>query len=150
MAEMKLVMINIILKGMQAFPLVAPSYFVDDLSVEMTGPDKHIEEEQGRIHLACCKQLMRERFRIVIDQVCVCVCVCVCVLGVYAIVWQTVAGEMQGSQHPLHQRGTVDGVGLGSGVYTNMKVMKSRLKGLTGKMHMFGQLRTMGSTRPCS
>ena len=43
--EMKFVMINIIFKGMQAFPLVVPSCFVDDLSAEMTGPDKHIEEK---------------------------------------------------------------------------------------------------------
>ena len=54
MTEMKLVMINIILNGMQAVPLVAPSCFVDGLSAEMTRPDNHIEEEPGGfiLHMA--------------------------------------------------------------------------------------------------
>ena len=47
MTEMKLVAINIILKGMNAFPLVVYSCFVDDLSAEMTGPECHIKEELG-------------------------------------------------------------------------------------------------------
>ena len=53
--EMKLVMINIILKGMQAFPTVIPSCFVDDLSAEMTGPEDHVEAELGGfiMHVAC-------------------------------------------------------------------------------------------------
>ena len=35
-------MIRIILKAKKAHPSVVPSCFVDDLSVEMTGPDYHV------------------------------------------------------------------------------------------------------------
>ena len=40
--EMRLVLIRIILGAIDAHPTVVPSCFVDDLSVEMTGPDGHI------------------------------------------------------------------------------------------------------------
>ena len=36
------------------------------------------------------------------------------------------------------------GVGLEGGVYRNMKAIKSRLKGLPGRMHRFKQLRKVG------
>lgn len=43
--EMRLVMIRIILRAINARPTVVPSCFVDDLSAEMTGPDEHILRE---------------------------------------------------------------------------------------------------------
>ena len=43
--EMKLVMISIILKTMMVLPMVIPSCFMDDLFVEMIGPDHRIEED---------------------------------------------------------------------------------------------------------
>ena len=45
--EMKLTMIRIILKAMEAHPVVSPSCFVDDLFAEMIGPDDHIIVELG-------------------------------------------------------------------------------------------------------
>lgn len=47
MTEMKLVMVRISLKAMEAHPAVTPSWFVDDLSAGMIGPDDHIEIELG-------------------------------------------------------------------------------------------------------
>lgn len=40
--EMRLVMIRIILRAMDAHPTGVPSCFLDDLSAEMAGPDEHI------------------------------------------------------------------------------------------------------------
>ena len=44
-SEMRPVMIRIILRAKEAYPTVAPSCFVDDLSAQMTGPDEHVLRE---------------------------------------------------------------------------------------------------------
>ena len=44
---MRLVMIRIILRSINAHPNVVPSCFVDDVSAEMTGSDDYILKELG-------------------------------------------------------------------------------------------------------
>ena len=94
--EMKLVMINIILKGMQAFPLVVPSCFVDDLSAEMTGPDKHTEDELGFVLLQVANNFCEYELELSSTK---------CLLSFSAVACKTAAREMEGSQHPLQQGG---------------------------------------------
>ena len=45
--DMKIVIIRILLRALEAHPTVTPSCFVDDLSAEMGGPDEHIHREFG-------------------------------------------------------------------------------------------------------
>ncbi len=45
--EMRVVMINLVEKALEAHPSVSPTVFVDDLAAESAGPDKWIETEPG-------------------------------------------------------------------------------------------------------
>ena len=45
--EMRIVLINLIDATLIVHPMVVITVYVDDISAEMTGPDKHIEKELG-------------------------------------------------------------------------------------------------------
>ena len=45
--EMRVVMINLVERALQAHPSVTPTIFVDDLAAESAGPDKWIKTELG-------------------------------------------------------------------------------------------------------
>ena len=95
-----------------SLPQGGPSCFVDDPSAEMTGPDKHIEEELGgeRVILHVANSFCENEMELSSTKcVCVCVCVFVCVLCIYALTWRTVAGKVEGAQHPLQQGGRIVG-----------------------------------------
>ena len=56
--EMRVVMINLVEKALQAHPSVSPTVFVDDLAVEPVGPDGWI-----KIELGGCSTIVVEGFK---------------------------------------------------------------------------------------
>ena len=125
--EMKLVMIRIILKASEAHRTITPCCFVDDLSAEGTGTDKHVLEELGGFIEVVAKGITEGEMELSGTK-----CVATAnskVLGKALQNRWTAAGL-----YIPYSKGVKSlGAGLGAGVHRNGSVVKARFQGLAAR-----------------
>jgi hypothetical protein len=118
--EMRLVMVNIVDQATRAYPSVTPTLFVDDLSAESVAPEGHIKQHLiGFVRMVC--------GRIASDGMEASATKSVCAASSVRL-GQELAESLSEFGVRFAMRNKSLGVGLGSGVCRNAKVINVRLK----------------------
>ena len=118
--ELRVLMIDIVDRALAAHPTVTPTLYVDDLSMESSGTNKHVcTQRVGFVRIAC------ERF--VADELEVSRTKSVCSADTDAIGSES-AGALAEYDIKYCRRVKSLGFGLGGGVRRNVGVVRRRLK----------------------
>lgn len=134
--EMKLVMRRIILRAMEAYPTVAPSCFVDDLSAGMAGRDEHILRELGGSIRNGVNSFIEAEMELSKTK-------SNCSASTDTL--GKMLEELWGDLCISYQRTVKSlGVGPGAGRDRNTKVMSARIKSLAARIHKFRMLKQVG------
>ena len=136
--EMRVVMINLFERALQAHPSVTPTVFVDDLAAESAGPDKWINTELGGFIEIIVDGFKANRFEL---------------SGTKTLVTAS-TDELGKMMVDMRQESGISikyaskvkslGVGLGAGVRRNVDVAKHRLKTMKKRVPRFRRLRKLG------
>ena len=136
--EMRVVMINLVEKTLEAHPSVTPTLFVDDLAAEAAGPDLWIEEELGGFIIIIADGFRDNQFEL--SRTKSLVTASTDALGKkMEKLW-----EEAGIFIKRVRNVKALGVGLGAGVRRNVDVMRHRLRTMKKRVPRFRRLRKLG------
>ena len=134
--EMRIVLINLIDATLIVHPTVVITLYVDDISAEMTGPDKHIEKELGDCILEIADGVTANQQELSRTK-------CVCTASTDTL---GKALELRWSPLEVKYKRYVKslGVGLGGGTRRTTKVLSDRLRKFKMRIPKFKRLRRLG------